>query len=128
MPELKNGCLLLRECISFQKEMKNKNGKSSDYVIIQHEFYHLIDKTGDNKEKVEVFNRHEERRLEMTRMTMDILVSENSFDVKDDVDEQHIEYRKHPKSPLDGCTLAEFRKVAKVVPMSDDDEEEDEQH
>ena len=88
MPELKNGCLLLRECISFQKEMKNKNGKSSDYVIIQHEFYHLIDKTGDNKEKAEVFNRHEERRLEMTRMTMDILVSENSFDVKDDVDEQ----------------------------------------
>jgi len=45
--------------------------------------------------------------------------------VDDVVDEQHIEYRKHPKSPLDGCTLAEFKKVVKVVPASDDDDDDD---
>ena len=148
MPELSCGCILLRESIRLQKEIRDDNDKFVEYVSMTHDYFHLVDKTGKNKKKVELFNKGEELRMNMTKRIFNILVDEEKYDVDDDwnftvrkddddndknqkrtdnEDKQPIEYGKHPKSPLDGCTLAQFKKVVKVVPVSESSEEEEEE-
>ena len=152
MPELSCGCILLKETIWLEKEIRDDKGKLIENVRMCHDYYHLVDKTGKNKKKVELFNKGEELRMNMTKRLFNILVDEKKYDVDDDKDlekvedvlradddddenqkrtdnedEQPIEYGKHPKSPLDGCTLAQFRKVVKVVPVSESSEEEEEE-
>ena len=144
MPELSCGCILLRESIRLQKEIRDENDKLVEYVSMTPDYYHLVDKTGKNQKKVELFNKGEELRMNMTKRLFNILVDEEKYDVGDDEevedddndknqkrtdneDEKPIEYGKHPKSPLDGCTLAQFKKVVKVVPVSESSEEEEEE-
>jgi len=158
MPELSCGCILLKETIWLEKEIRDDKGKLIENVRMCHDYYHLVDKTGKNKKKVELFNKGEELRMSITKRMFNILVDEEKYDVddgdyewnftvrKDDDDEEvedddndknqkrtdnedekPIEYGKHPKSPLDGCTLAQFKKVVKVVPASESSEEEEEE-
>ena len=102
-----------------------------------HDYYHLVDKTGKNKKKVELFNIGEELRMNMTKRMFNILVDEKVYDVNDDNDLEKVEdvlraddddndeNQKRTDKPrsLDGATLTEFRKRVKVVPVSDEEEE-----
>ena len=84
MPELKFcGCLLMKEQIQLSKETKDKNGKY-EIVCMFHDYYHLVDKTGDNTKKVELFNKGEQLRLNMAKRTFNILVDEKVYDDDDD--------------------------------------------
>ena len=85
MPELKFcGCILMKETLWLRKEMMDKNGKYIETVEMTHDYYHLVDKTGDNTKKVELFNKGEQLRLNMTKRTFNVLVDEKVYDVDDD--------------------------------------------
>ena len=88
MPELSCGCILLRESIRLQKEIRDDNDKFVEYVSMTHDYYHLVDKTGNNQKKVELFNKGEELRMNMTKRLFNILVDEQVYDVDDDDDEE----------------------------------------
>ena len=85
MPELRFcGCLLMREHIVLRKVMKDEHGNTDQFVEMDHTYYHLVDKTGDNKKKVELFNKGEQLRLNMAKRTFNLLIDEQVYDVDDD--------------------------------------------
>ena len=84
MPELSCGCILLRESIRLQKEIRDENDKFVEYVSMTHDYYHLVDKTGKNQKKVELFNKGEELRMNITKRMFNILVDDERYDVDDD--------------------------------------------
>ena len=47
----------------------------------------LVDKTGKNRKKVELFNKAEQLRIDMTKRMFNILVDEKVYDVDDDDDD-----------------------------------------
>ena len=84
MPELRCGCILMKETIWLEKEIRDDNGKLIENVRMCHDYYHLIDKTGENQKKVELFNKGEELRMNMTKRMFNILVDEEKYDVDND--------------------------------------------
>jgi len=91
MPELSCGCILLKESIRLQKEFRDENDRYIETVSMFHDYYHLVDKTGKNKKKVELFNIGEELRMNMTKRMFNILVDEKVYDVNDDNDLEKVE-------------------------------------
>ena len=98
MPELSCGCTLLKETIWLEKEIRDDKGKLIENVRMCHDYYHLVDKTG------------EELRMNMTKRLFNILVDEEKYDVDDDDDEE--DKRKHKelanKKYINGLTFDEM--------------------
>jgi len=88
MPELSCGCILMSEFTDFEKELYDENGGRIETVRMTHKFYYLIDKTGKNQKKVELFNKGERLRMNMTKRMFNILVDEEVYDVDEDDDEE----------------------------------------
>lgn len=96
MPELKFcGCLLMREHIVLRKVIKDEHGNIDQFVEMDHDYYHLIDKKGDNTKKVELFNKGEQLRLKMAKMSFNILVKEKVYDADDNDDHEDTSLFKH---------------------------------
>ena len=82
-----------------KKDFKDENGYITETVYMNHDYYHLVDKT---QKKVELFNKGEELRMNMTKRMFNILVDEEVYDVDDVVDvddeeEEKVEEQQYRK-------------------------------
>ena len=59
-----------------------------------HDYYHLVDKTGNNQKKVELFNKAEQLRMDITKRMFNILVDEEVYDADKEVEEKDDERKK----------------------------------
>lgn len=109
MPELSCGCILLKESIRLQKEFRDENDRYIETVSMFHDYYHLVDKTGKNKKKVELFNIGEELRMNMTKRMFNILVDEQVYDVdEDDEEDKRRNEELGNKKYINGLTFDEM--------------------
>ena len=76
---------------------------------MNHDYYHLVDKTGKNKKKVELFNKGERLRMNMTKRMFNILVDEQVYDVdEDDEEDKRRNEELGNKKYINGLTFDEM--------------------
>ena len=78
MSELPCGCILMSEIISFKKKDYNDDNALEGTAQFNHKHHHLVDVKGDQKEKVEIFNKGEDLKLQISKKQFNILTGEDT--------------------------------------------------
>ena len=78
MSELSCGCILMTDLIPFKKKIYEENGELKEIVYMNHKHHHLVDVSGDNKRKTELFNQGEKLKLDISKKQFNILTGEDT--------------------------------------------------
>ena len=78
MSELSCGCILMTDLIPFKKKIYEENGELKEIVYMNHKHHHLVDVSGDNKQKTELFNQGEKLKLQISKKQFNILTGEDT--------------------------------------------------
>ena len=78
MSELSCGCILMTDLIPFKKKIYEENGELKEIVYMNHKHHHLVDVSGDNKRKTELFNQGEKLKLQISKKQFNILTGEDT--------------------------------------------------
>ena len=64
--------------IPFKKKIYEENGELKEIVYMNHKHHHLVDVSGDNKRKTELFNQGEKLKLDISKKQFNILTGEDT--------------------------------------------------
>ena len=78
MSELSCGCILMTDLIPFKKKIYEENGEFKEIIYTNHKHHHLVDVSGDNKRKTELFNQGEKLKLDISKKQFNILTGEDT--------------------------------------------------
>ena len=78
MSELSCGCILMTDLIPFKKKIYEENGELKEIVYMNHKHHHLVDASGNNERKAELFNQGEKLKLQISKKQFNILTGEDT--------------------------------------------------
>ena len=78
MSELSCGCILMTDLIPFKKKIYEENGELKEIIYMNHKHHHLVDVSGDNERKTELFNQGEKLKLQISKKQFNILTGEDT--------------------------------------------------
>ena len=78
MSELSCGCILMTDLIPFKKKIYEENGELKEIVYMNHKHHHLVDVSGNNERKTELFNQGEKLKLQISKKQFNILTGEDT--------------------------------------------------
>ena len=78
MSELSCGCILMTDLIPFKKKIYEENGELKEIVYMNHKHHHLVDVSGNNERKAELFNQGEKLKLQISKKQFNILTGEDT--------------------------------------------------
>ena len=78
MSELSCGCILMTDLIPFKKKIYEENGELKEIVYMNHKHHHLVDVSGNNERKTELFNQGEKLKLQISNQQFNILTGEDT--------------------------------------------------
>ena len=78
MSELSCGCILMTDLTPVKKKMYEENGELKETIYMNHRHHHLVDVSGNNKRKTELFSQGEKLRLDISKKQFNILTGEDT--------------------------------------------------
>ena len=78
MSELSCGCILMTDLIPFKKKIYEENEMLKEIIHMNHKHHHLVDVSGNNERKTELFNQGEKLKLQISKTQFKILTGEDT--------------------------------------------------
>ena len=78
MSELSCGCILMTDLIPFKKKIYEENEMLKEIIHMNHKHHHLVDVSGNNERKTELFNQGEKLKLQISKKQFNILTGEDT--------------------------------------------------
>ena len=78
MSELSCGCILMTDLIPFKKKIYEENDMLKEIIHMNHKHHHLVDVSGNNERKTELFNQGEKLKLQISKTQFKILTGEDT--------------------------------------------------
>ena len=68
----------MTDLIPFKKKIYEENGELKEIIYMNHKHHHLVDVSGDNERKTELFNQGEKLKLQISKKQFNILTGEDT--------------------------------------------------